>query len=154
MVSFKNKDDVLTALVHLGYLGYNQIYKTIFIPNEEIRQEFVNSVSEDKWNDLIQFEKESDTILEATWDMDTEVVAKQMEKIHNTYASNIVYHNENSLSSVLTLAYLSTLKYYFKPIRELPTGRGFADFVYIPKAHYHYLIVLQTKPYPFYLKMS
>ena len=136
MVSFKNKDDVLTALVHLGYLGYNQTYKTVFIPNEEIRQEFVNSVSEDKWNDLIQFERESDTILEATWDMETEVVAKQMEKIHNTYASNIVYHNENSLSSVLTLAYLSTLKYYFKPIRELPTGRGFADFVYIPKPEY------------------
>ena len=136
MISFKNMDDVLTALVHLGYLGYNQTYKTVFIPNEEIRQEFVNSVSEDKWNDLIQFEKESDTILEATCQMKTEVVAKQMEKIHNTYASNIAYHNENSLSSVLTIAYLSTLKYYFKPIRELPTGRGFADFVYIPKPEY------------------
>lgn len=136
MISFKNMDDVLTALVHLGYLGYNQTYKTVFIPNEEIRQEFVNSVSEDKWNDLIQFEKESDTILEATCQMKTEVVAKQMEKIHNTYASNIAYHNENSLSSVLTIAYLSTLKYYFKPIRELPTGRGFADFVYIPKLEY------------------
>lgn len=136
MVSFKNMDDVLTALVHLGYLGYNQTYKTAFIPNEEIRQEFVNSVSEDKWNDLIQFERESDTILEATFQMETEVVAQQMEKIHNTYASNIAYHNENSLSSVLTIAYLSTLKYYFKPIRELPTGRGFADFVYIPKPEY------------------
>lgn len=136
MISFKNMDDVLTALVHLGYLGYNQTYKTVFIPNEEIRQEFVNSVSEDKWNDLIQFEKESDTILEATCQMKTEVVAKQMEKIHNTYASNIAYHYENSLSSVLTIAYLSTLKYYFKPIRELPTGRGFADFVYIPKPEY------------------
>ena len=136
MVSFKNMDDVLTALVHLGYLGYNQTYKTVFIPNEEIRQEFVNSVSEDKWNDLIQFERESDTILEATCQMETEVVAQQMEKIHNTYASNIAYHNENSLSSVLTIAYLSTLKYYFKPIRELPTGRGFADFVYIPKPEY------------------
>ena len=136
MVSFKNMDDVLTALVHLGYLGYNQTYKTVFIPNEEIRQEFVNSVSEDKWNDLIQFERESDTILEATCQMKTEVVAQQMEKIHNTYASNITYHNENSLSSVLTIAYLSTLKYYFKPIRELPTGRGFSDFVFIPKEEY------------------
>ena len=136
MVSFKNMDDVLTALVHLGYLGYNQTYKTVFIPNEEIRQEFVNSVSEDKWNDLIQFERESDTILEATCQMETEVVAQQMEKIHNTYASNIAYHNENSLSSVLTIAYLSTLKYYFKPIRGGAAGRGFADFVYLPKPEY------------------
>lgn len=48
----------------------------------------------------------------------------------------IQYNNENSLSSVLTIAYLSTMQYYFKPVRELPTGRGFADFVYIPKPEY------------------
>ena len=40
------------------------------------------------------------------------------------------------LASVLTLAYLSAMQYYFKPIRELPTGRGFADFVFIPKPEY------------------
>ena len=45
-------------------------------------------------------------------------------------------NNENSLSSVLTIAYLSTMQYYFRPVRELPTGRGFADFVYIPKPEY------------------
>lgn len=52
------------------------------------------------------------------------------------YASTIQYHDENSLSSVLTIAYLSSMKYYFKPVRELPTGRGFADFVYLPKPEY------------------
>ena len=48
----------------------------------------------------------------------------------------IQYNNENSLSSVLTIAYLSAMQYYFKPIREFPTGRGFADFVFIPKPEY------------------
>lgn len=38
-VNFANKDDVLTYLIHLGYLGYNQKRQTAFIPNEEIRQE-------------------------------------------------------------------------------------------------------------------
>ena len=52
------------------------------------------------------------------------------------YTSVIQYHDENSLSSVLTIAYLSTMQYYFKPIRELPTGRGFADFVFVPKTEY------------------
>ena len=52
------------------------------------------------------------------------------------YVSIIQYHNENSLSSVLTIAYLSTMQYYFKPIRELPAGRGFADFVFLPKPEY------------------
>lgn len=49
---------------------------------------------------------------------------------------SIQYHNENSLSSVLAIAYLSAMQYYFKPIRELPTGRGFADFVFVPKPEY------------------
>ena len=40
------------------------------------------------------------------------------------------------MSSVLTIAYLSAMQYYFKPIRELPTGRGFADFVFLPKPEY------------------
>lgn len=50
--------------------------------------------------------------------------------------SVIQYHNENSLSSVLAIAYLSAMQYYFKPVRELPSGRGFADFVFIPKPEY------------------
>ena len=37
---------------------------------------------------------------------------------------------------MLTIGYLSAMKYYFKPIRELPCGRGFADFVFIPKSEY------------------
>lgn len=68
--------------------------------------------------------------------MEEDIVAASIEKIHNDYASSIEYNNENSLSSVLTIAYLSSMQYYFKPIREMPTGRGFADFVYIPKPMY------------------
>ena len=34
------------------------------------------------------------------------------------------------------MEYLSAMQYYFKPVRELPTGRGFADFVFIPKPEY------------------
>lgn len=52
------------------------------------------------------------------------------------YTSVIQYNDENSLSSVLAIAYLGTMNYYFKPVRELPIGRGFADFVYIPKPEY------------------
>ena len=68
--------------------------------------------------------------------MDGTSVAEQIEKIHEEYVSAIQYNNENSLSSVLAVAYLSAMQYYFKPIRELPTGRGFSDFVFIPKKEY------------------
>ena len=68
--------------------------------------------------------------------MDEETVSAVIEKIHMQYTSAIRYNDENSLSSVLALAYLSAMQYYFKPVRELPTGRGFADFVFIPKPEY------------------
>lgn len=135
-VSFSDKDDVLTYLIHLGYLGYNSDNQNAFIPNEEIRQEFINITKRKKWNELAAFNQESELLLDATLDMDNEAVAQIIEKIHTDYASAIQYNNENSLSSVITIGYLCTLKYYFKPIRELPTGRGFADFVYIPKPEY------------------
>ena len=85
---------------------------------------------------MLKFQQESEDLLDATLDMDGEIVAAQIEKIHEEYVSAIQYNNENSLSSVLTIGYLSTIQYYFKPVRELPTGRGFADFVYIPKPEY------------------
>lgn len=135
-VSFKSRDDVLTYLIHLGYLAYNQVDETAFIPNEEIRQELTVATKSKRWNELITFQMESDRLLDATLRMDGEAVAKGIEKIHMDYASTIQYNNENSLSSVLAIAYLSSMQYYFKPIRELPVGKGFADFVFIPKPEY------------------
>lgn len=136
MVTFRNKDDVLTLLVHLGYLAFNQKKQVAYIPNEEIRREFMDAVEDDKWSELIQFERESEQLLDATLDLDSEMVAKHIDRIHMEYTSVIQYNNENSLSSVLAIAYLSAMNYYFKPIRELPTGRGFADFVFVPKPEY------------------
>ena len=136
MVSFKNQDDVMTLLIHLGYLAYDSQKCRAYIPNEEIQQEFLMATRRNQWNELIQFQMESENLLDATLNQEEGTVAQEIEKIHDEYASNIQYHNENSLSSVLTIAYLSTMEYYFKPIRELPTGRGFADFVYLPKPEY------------------
>ena len=134
--NIKSRDDVLTYMIHLGYLGYDQTRKTAFVPNEEIRQELTTAVESKAWNEMILFQQESEKLLNATLEMDCPVVAAQIEKIHNEYVSVIQYHNENSLSSVLAIAYLSAMQYYFKPVRELPSGRGFADFVFIPKPEY------------------
>lgn len=136
VVDIRSKDDVLTYMIHLGYLGYNETKRVAFIPNEEIRQELTTAVESKMWNELLMFYQESESLLNATLDMDSETVSSQIEKIHNEYMSVIQYHNENSLSSVLAIAYLSAMQYYFKPIRELPTGRGFADFVFVPKPEY------------------
>ena len=136
MVNFTCRDDILTCLIHLGYLGYDQDTHSAFVPNEEIRQELAKAVKRKKWNEFLTFQQESSELLDATLDMDADTVARSIEKIHNEYASAIQYNNENSLSNILSIGYLSTMRYYFKPIREFPAGRGFADFVYLPKPEY------------------
>ena len=136
IVNIRSKNEVLTYMIHLGYLGYDQSRKNAFVPNQEIRQEIMIAVQSWAWNEMQLFEQESESLLDATLDMNGEAVAEQIEKIHNEYVSVVQYNNENSLSSVLTVAYLSAMQYYFKPVRELSTGRGFADFVYIPKPEY------------------
>ncbi len=136
MTTFKNKDDVITALIHLGYLAYHSQTRMAYIPNEEIRSEFVSVLEESKWSEFIEYQKASRSLLNATLEMDGNAVAEYIEKIHSEYISTLEYNDENSLSSVLTIAYLSSMEYYFKPVRELPAGRGFADFVFIPKPMY------------------
>lgn len=81
MVTFKNKDDVLTLLIHLGYLGYDQKQQMAFIPNEEIRTELADTVEETRWNEWIEFQQESNHLLEATLDMEAETVSEGIEKI-------------------------------------------------------------------------
>ena len=136
IVSIDNKDDVLTYLIHLGSLAYLNYSRSAFVPNEEIRQELIRATRRRKWNELLAFQQESENLLDATLDMDGDAVAEAIEKIHSEYTSTVQYNDENSLSSVLAIAYLNSMQYYFKPVRELPTGRGFADFVFIPKPEY------------------
>ena len=136
MVNLKSKDDVLTLLIHLGYLAYDPLQKEAFIPNEEIRQEFIYATRDKAWTQLVIFGQKSQELLAAALDMEEETVADMIGKIHTEYIPAISYNDENSLSCVISIAYLSTMEQYYKPVREMPTGRGFADFVFIPKPEY------------------
>ena len=53
-VNFKNRDDVLTYLIHLGYLGYDEDAEAAFVPNEEIRQELTKAIRRNAWDEMIQ----------------------------------------------------------------------------------------------------
>lgn len=81
--NIRSKDDVLTYMIHLGYLGYDQTRKMAFIPNEEIRQELTAAVESEAWNELFMFQQESENLLNETLDMAGDAVAARIEKIHN-----------------------------------------------------------------------
>lgn len=134
MTTFASKDDVLTLLIHLGYLAYNYNTMEVFIPNHEIQEEFTMAVKNSHWDEVIKSISISDTLLEATLTSNQEAVAKGIDEVHMNTISILQYNNENSLSCVISLVYYSARKDYIM-YRELPAGKGFADIVFIPRKY-------------------
>ncbi|MDO4339776.1 MAG: AAA family ATPase [Eubacteriales bacterium] len=131
MTTFKNKDDVFSLLVHLGYLAYDIDRSEVFIPNMEVETEFANAVEAAGWDEVIRAISASEKLLEATLKRDEEAVAEGIDSVHMENTSILNYNNENSLSCVISLAYYSARKYYTL-VREMPSGKGFADMVFLP----------------------
>ena len=131
MHSFRIKDDVLTLLIHLGYLAYDSVTEEAFIPNREIVREFENAMSVGGWPNVMRILKASEQLLEDTLLCNEKSVAKGLDMAHTDAASILTYNDENSLACAIGLAYYSARKDYTL-IRELPTGRGFADIVFLP----------------------
>ena len=131
MVTFATKDDVLTLLVHLGYLTYNAETKEIWIPNDEVMEQFISTVKVMGWGSVVTALETSEKLLQATLSGDEQTVAKLIEQAHQANASILKYNDENALSCVISLAYYSAQKNYTLH-REMPAGKGFADIVFEP----------------------
>lgn len=134
MTTFSSKDDILTLLVHLGYLTYDNENETVSIPNKEVSKEYMNAISTMDWHEVTDAVQESKELLEALWNLDEEKVAKGIDKAHREI-SILQYNDENSLSCTITLAFYFAREYY-TIIWELPTGKGFADICFLPRKKY------------------
>lgn len=132
LVTFRGKDDVLTLMIHLGYLAYDSESGTVHIPNEEIRQEFQKAVREVDHEATTKRLHESDQLFQDTLEMREEAVAAQIEKIHREESAPLHYNKEDSLRSVIKLVYYTYRDHYLQ-FEELPSGDGYADIVYLPK---------------------
>ena len=138
MVTFHSKDDVLTLLIHLGYLaikGSTNLGVIVHIPNEEIKLEFKTCVkNNNRYAGVYDLIKNTDVLLNDIWSLNSEAVAKIFDEAHQDHTSILTYNNENSLANVIAISlFLSTTNTY-NVVRELPTGKGYADLVYLPKS--------------------
>ena len=144
MTTFETKNDVLTLLIHLGYLAIvpdselkgidNDKIFAVHIPNEEIRKEFRN-ITEDNQNypGIYSLISQSMDLLEKIYEKDNTEVAQAFDIAHQDHSSILKYNDENSLSCVISLALNLASVDLYNVYRELPAGKGFADMVYIPK---------------------
>ena len=135
MVSFANKDDIITVLIHLGYLAYDNVSKEAYIPNREVREIFERTIDSTGWNELIETLEASEDMLRATVSGHADQVARLMDECHMKNTSILNYNNENALASCIMLAYYTARKNY-SIVRELPAGYGYADLVFVPKRGY------------------
>lgn len=153
MTTITSKDDVLTLLVHLGYLAYDINNRSVSIPNEEVREEFVRAVSSGRHTEIAKLIRNSERLLEDTLNMDETAVAAAIEEAHKAgiaptfytlpdvvrpprrgmhYGMPCGYNNEQALRSVIRIAYISCMDEFLK-IEELPSGHGYADVVFFSK---------------------
>lgn len=130
MTTFHSKDDVLTLLIHLGYLGYDQMDKEVYIPNREVSDSFIQSIKSADWGAITQTLRNSQDLLLATWNQKSDVVAASIECAH-LETSILQYNDENALAYTIYLAYI-TARNHYTIIWELPSGKGFADLVFLP----------------------
>ena len=141
-----SKDDALTALIHLGYLGYDADRSSAYVPNYEVAKAFQMALKTGSWTEIAKVISRCDELLMATIDGDAQKVAEIIELAHETYTSVLKYNDENSLSCVLTMAYFTAPAYY-NIVREMPSGKGYADFAFIPRANagYRSAMVVELK---------
>ena len=134
MTTFATRDDVLTLLVHLGYLTYDGEKESVSVPDREVAQEYVNAITTMDWHEVAESIQNSRKLLEALWKLDENAVAEGIDKAHREI-SILQYNDENSLSCTINLAFYFAREYY-TIIRELPSGKGFADVCFIPRKLY------------------
>ncbi len=131
LISVDTRDKVLTLLVHLGYLAYDDDKAEVYIPNEEIREEFVRSFLNGRRTELVKAVQLSDAILTATLEKNVDRVAELLGQVHLAQTSPHFYANEQALKSVIAMAYLSAMDHYVR-FEEIGAGRGYADMLFLP----------------------
>ena len=128
----RSKNDVLTVLIHLGYLAYEEDAQECYLPNKEVADEMNNALKATTWEPLVKTIKNSKSLLAATISGNGQAVAKGISQAHDEHTSILSYNDENSLACVLSVAYIWARNEYIIH-REYATGKGYADLVMIPR---------------------
>ena len=132
MTDFNSKDDVFTYLIHLGYLAYDRSIKQCYIPNSEVRSQWILSIrTSPDYTKVMELVNDSKNLLQRTIDCDADYVSGALDKAHERATNPLTYNNEASFQSAIGLAYFYANSKY-TVIKELPTGKGYADVAFIP----------------------
>lgn len=136
------RNQILSAMTIYGFLSYHD--KTLEIPNKELKIKFDEALEDKSMGEVAKLVLKSNEMLKATLRRDTDTMVKIIEEAHDINIPSIKYGDENSLSCVVMLSYLSARDDY-NIIREMPAGKGFADFIFYPNDKSKPAFILELK---------
>ena len=141
----ETRDEILTYLIHLGYLSYDAQNRTGTIPNLEIQKRWKLIVSRArnyaKVNEVLA---QSDQLLKDTIALKTDKVAEGLRNAHARIGTILTYNNEATLQCAIYLAYFAAIEYY-TILKETPVGEGIADLIFLPYVPNKPAIVIELK---------
>ena len=139
------RDQIYSAMVVYGLLTYDNEIGEVFIPNRELMTKFNELLlSNDSLGYVYNLAKESERMLRATLDGDTQTMAEVLKYAHDTESPVFSYNNEIELSAVVNLVYLSARDRY-RVEREDKAGEGYVDFIFYPEHKGDDGIILELK---------
>lgn len=141
-MEFNTKEQIFSAMVILGFLSYHKKY--LRIPNTELRMKFADSLKNKIFKELSKILEMADDMLNATLNRDTEKMSKILQDAHSKFSSIKYYNDENSISCVITLVYLTAIDEY-EILREEPSGVGYADFIFKPRDKVSPAFIIELK---------
>ena len=136
LYNLDSKQAIFACLIYLGYFAFNADNNAIFIPNEDVRRELIDIFLRDPIDDDNDIVSLSKRFFEAIISHDSKQVASIIEYIHDNLIPKNKYNSEDSLRSVMMLAFVYAQRMYKKPVAEMPAGKGFADLILEPRADY------------------
>ena len=146
MVSIKTKDDIFSLLVCLGYLGCADDggdYRLAYVPNKEIRTALSSLVKAQPWFNSMPIIERSQSLFEAITTLDANKAAEIITEIHNSpNVSLLTYNREESMVFCLISGLMWQTEREYEVFRELQSGKGSADLIYVPKRNIHLPILL------------
>ncbi len=144
LTNIDSTDAALTVLIHLGYLAYDETSGKCYIPNHEIKDEFIISMNKLKWTDIYNHISSSEELLERTLEGDTEFINETLDRNHNELATIFNKNKEDVLGIIVYISYYNAKKYY-EIIKEANTTKGRADLVFKPRDNTHIPFIIELK---------
>lgn len=142
-MELRTREEIFSAMLVYGMLTADD--GEVFIPNKELMKKFEETVrTYDDLGYIYRLARESDRMLAATLEGDTETMAHILGYAHNTESPILIYNHETELAAIVNLVYLSARDLY-RVEREDKAGKGFVDFIFYPQRMSDDCIILELK---------